>query len=181
MKVVNKTPIPIVVVTSGSMEPTIYEGDILFVKNISAGDIQVGNHTTRTGDVIVFETQGAWTFPIDEPVVHRVVNVSYNAIEGRYYFVTWGDHNPSPDNGGNPIPEDNLYGKVVGKIPKLGWVKLFLERNNFSTFLLIIVGGLLAISIAMDFFKEKLEREKKVSGTNTVVEGDGPDSPEPPR
>jgi len=156
------TPIPIVVVTSGSMEPTISEGDILFINNCSPEDIMPGDHDLRTGDVIVYETEGIWTFPIDQPVVHRVIARNY--IGGKYWYLTQGDANSAPDQAW--VPEDNLYGKVVGNIPYIGWVKLFFDRLNFGginvgTILLVVLGVMLVISILWDIYKPPEEKGVK--------------------
>ncbi|MHA1793341.1 MAG: signal peptidase I [Promethearchaeota archaeon] len=154
LKAAMNTPIPVVVVSSGSMEPTINEGDILFIKNVSAKDIQSGDHDARTGDVIVYETKGVWNHPISEPVVHRVINKSYH--DGKYWFICQGDANPVADPGYYPpveIPEDKVYGKVVGVIPKIGWVKLFLDRSGLTMVLLVTVGILLVLSILWDMIK----------------------------
>ena len=164
LKAAMNTPIPIVVVTSGSMEPTINEGDILFIQNGSAENINAGDHDLRTGDVIVYETEGIWLFPISEPVVHRVINRTYNSTDGKYYFQTQGDANFAPD--AVLVPEDNVYGKVVGKIPYIGWVKLFFDRLSFGginigTFLLVILAVLLVISILWDVFKPSKEKDKE--------------------
>jgi signal peptidase len=143
---VMRTPIPVVVVTSGSMEPTINEGDILFIQNGSAENIKAGTHENRTGDIIVYETRGLWSFPISEPVVHRVIEK--DLVNGTYYFITQGDANGSPDP--YPIPENKVYGKVVGIVPKIGWVKLFLDRTGLAIPLIVILGIILLISIAWD-------------------------------
>ncbi|MFX0103685.1 MAG: signal peptidase I [Candidatus Hodarchaeota archaeon] len=156
LKAAMNTPIPIVVVTSESMEPTIHKGDILFIKNVPAENINPGDHDQRTGDVIVYETEGIWASPIGQPVVHRVINRTYDNITGKYTFETQGDANISPD--GFPVPEDNVYGKVVGQIPYIGWVKLFFDELSFGgvnigTILLVLLGVLLVISILWDVYK----------------------------
>ena len=51
---------PIVVVLTGSMEPTFHRGDLLFLTNYEQEDI-------RVGDIIVFKVQGR-----NIPIVHRV-------------------------------------------------------------------------------------------------------------
>ena len=48
------TESPIVVVISGSMEPTIHQGDLLFVMGTDTDEIEVG-------DVIVFDAYGLWS------------------------------------------------------------------------------------------------------------------------
>ena len=52
------TPTPMVVVSSGSMEPTINIGDICIIQKIPAEQYMVGNHTTHTGVVVVWNATG---------------------------------------------------------------------------------------------------------------------------
>lgn len=160
------TTSPIVVVTSGSMEPTIYEGDILFVQNVPPSNIVAGNHVNRTGDVIVYDTNGLWPIPASEPVVHRVINKTYNKAQGIYYFITEGDANQGPDPPGYstpiPIPQNKVIGKVVGDIPKIGWVKLYLDQTGIGIPILVFLGILLVLSILWDFtHPDKKKNEKK--------------------
>ncbi|MEX2681913.1 MAG: signal peptidase I [Candidatus Sigynarchaeota archaeon] len=158
MQVACHTSIPVVVVTSGSMEPTIYRGDILFVNNVPPENIMPGDHVARTGDVIIYETKGLWAFPISEPVVHRVINKTYT--DGMWKFTTQGDANPNPD--AYLVPEDKVYGKVVGIIPKIGYIKLFLDETNLAIPLLGFLGLLLVISIIWDYkHPEKTEKREK--------------------
>ncbi|NMC07814.1 MAG: signal peptidase I [Candidatus Lokiarchaeota archaeon] len=157
------TPIPIVVVTSGSMEPTIYRGDVLFVKNVPPEEIVAGSHLERTGDVIIYETRGLWASPISEPVVHRVVNKTFTA--GKWYFTTQGDNvitNSNPDL--YLVPEDKVYGKVVGIIPQIGQVKLFLDDTGLAIPLLAFLALLLVISIIWDYTHPE-KKETKQDGT----------------
>lgn len=51
---------PVVVVSSGSMTSTINEGDVVFIQHVSADAINPGNHTNRTGDVILYDPNGLW-------------------------------------------------------------------------------------------------------------------------
>nr|MDO8116593.1 signal peptidase I [Candidatus Sigynarchaeota archaeon] len=162
------TSIPVVVVTSGSMVPTIYEGDILFIQHVLADEIASGDHANRTGDVIVYETRGIWPFPLSEPVVHRVIEKEYR--DGKWWFTTQGDANYIPDN--YEIPEENVYGKVVGVIPKVGWIKLFLDRSGIVIPLLVILAMLLVASIVWDV----LHPEKEKDATGSSVPGEKNDS-----
>ncbi len=142
------------------MEPTIYRGDVLFVKNVPPEEIIAGNHTTRTGDIIIYETQGLWLIPISEPVVHRVIAKTFSA--GVWYFTTQGDNNPAPD--AYPVPEDKVYGKVVGTIPKIGYVKLFLDDSGLAIPLLVFLAVLLVISIIWDYIHpEKKDKDEQVT------------------
>ena len=146
------TESPIVVVISGSMEPTIHKGDLLFVMGTDADEI-------NNGDVIVFNAQGLWGGAPQDPIVHRVIN-KYN-ISDTWYFQTKGDANSLPD--GAPIPESRIIGVVVGGIPYIGWIKLFLERSGLLIPLLVIISALLVISIVRDIFKGEDEEEDKAN------------------
>lgn len=105
------------VMVSGSMEPSIYRGDIVKVEtnpsNISVGDIIVYNAT--------------W---INESVLHRVI-ATQKAKNGTVYFIAKGDNNPVPDP--EPVYQNQITSKVVTSngqpvvIPKLGYITLWIR------------------------------------------------------
>src|SRR3990167_4084076 len=70
------------VVRSGSMEPTIITGDIIFAKQM----VQYNKN-----DVVTFTDEG------DRVVTHRIVEITDD--EGNFTFITKGDANRSVDNG----------------------------------------------------------------------------------
>ncbi len=141
------TESPIVVVVSGSMEPQIHKGDLLFVMGIDPEDIKNGTAEDKDGDIIVFFAywHGA---PVD-PIVHRVINKYQNG--GTWYFETKGDANSIPDQGVRS--EDDIIGVVVGGIPFIGWVKIFLTDSGLLIPLVVVISALLIISIVRDFYK----------------------------
>jgi len=155
MSVALNTSTPVVVVTSGSMVPTLYEGDILFIQNVSFNDLVVGNHTTRTGDIIVYSTQKPYfvTDVTTEPIVHRLVGKYFDNTTGRWYVQTWGDANSIPDMWNAPAA--NIMGKVVGVIPYLGWIKILLDQTGLAIPLLVFLAALLVISILWDISNPK--------------------------
>src|SRR3989337_2910574 len=72
------TGLPSVVIVRGkSMEPSLIEGDIVFV-------VQKNPEKILVGDVVVFDFRGT-------SIVHRVVETSY--VEGTKCFTTKGDAN----------------------------------------------------------------------------------------
>jgi len=87
-------------------------GDILIVIGVDPEKIQ-------TGDVIVFDAGQGY------PVVHRVM---LQTEDGG--FRTKGDHNPSLDYW-IVYPED-IHGKAVFVIPKLGYVKIIASELFYS-------------------------------------------------
>ena len=151
------TESPIVVVISGSMEPSIHTGDLLFVAGIDPDDIKNGTAEDKDGDVIVFDARGLWSTAPQEPIVHRVID-KYQ-IGDTWYFRTKGDANSMPD--ATPIPESRVIGVVIGGIPYIGWVKIFLTESGLLIPLLVVISALLIISIVLDVVKEQRGEEDK--------------------
>ncbi len=143
------TESPIVVVVSGSMEPQIHKGDLLFVMGREPENIKNGTIIDKDGDIIVFNAQGLWPSAPIEPIVHRVID-KYQ-VGDTWYFRTKGDANSIPDAA--PIPESRVIGVVVGGIPYIGWVKIFLTESGLLIPLLVIISVLLIVSIVRDIYK----------------------------
>jgi signal peptidase len=59
---------PAMVVISGSMEPALRKGDMLFVHNMS-------NEPVREGEIVLFRVPG-----LEHPIVHRVIKVTTTLI-----------------------------------------------------------------------------------------------------
>jgi len=78
------------------------------------GDIMIvyGRFKPKIGDVIIFEAN------TKHPIIHRIVSIEEGIIQ------TKGDNNEGQLPVERYIKEDDLVGKAVFKIPKLGWVKL---------------------------------------------------------
>ena len=143
------TETPIVVVVSGSMEPQIHKGDLLFVMGREPETIKNGTIIDKDGDIIVFNAQGLWPTAPLEPIVHRVID---KYLDGdTWYFRTKGDANSIPDAAS--VPESRVIGVVVGGIPYIGWVKIFLTDSGLLIPLLIVISALLIISIVRDIYK----------------------------
>ncbi|WXG47672.1 MAG: signal peptidase I [Candidatus Atabeyarchaeum deiterrae] len=174
LQVAMGTPIPVVVVVSTSMVPTLNVGDVCVIRNVSADQYVVGNHTTRTGDIIVIdvhEWEIAHNLPTD-PVIHRIIDRIYD--NGTYWFRTQGDNNQPPDGwdygkGSGWVDQDRVYGKVILTIPWIGYIFLFLRDGG-----VLIVIPILALIIVLIFREEASKmREKAKSGSNltTLVTG----------
>jgi signal peptidase len=56
--------------------------------------------------------------------MHRVIEIQETA--GAKRFITKGDANDSPDV--EPVIPQNVVGKVVVTIPKIGWVSIVVKR-----------------------------------------------------
>jgi len=114
------------VVVSGSMEPVFYRGDIVVIEKTSfMGLEELNPNDLKVGDIIIYEAN--W-FP--EPVIHRVIKVGKTS-DGKEYYITKGDNNPTPD----PVlvyPQQ-VVSKVITIgdnpviIPKIGYITLWLR------------------------------------------------------
>lgn len=155
------TPTPVVVVSSGSMRPTLNEGDLLFVKGVDSSDIQ-------NGTIIVFHAY--WAPDPSIPVVHRVVDIM--EVGGVLYFKTKGDNNEQADPY---ISEYDVYGIVIGGIPYIGWIKLFFDSTGLLYILIAAIIIYLIISIVLDYNKEKknqntADKENKLQKIKKIEE-----------
>ncbi len=160
------TNTPMVVVISGSMEPTILKGDLLFVQGKDPAQIKNGTIIGKEGDIIVFDAWNlpGWFNPPRDPVVHRVVDKWY---DGGWFFLTKGDANPTVDDA--PVPENRVLGVVVGRIPYIGWIKIILTDSGLLIPLLVIVSALLIISIIWDIFKKDDNGKDNKKGEEKLI------------
>ena len=56
--------------------------------------------------------------------MHRVVKVE--ETEAGEFFITKGDANDEPD--ADPVISENVVGKLVFRIPKIGWVAIAVKQ-----------------------------------------------------
>ena len=88
-------------------------GDVIAVKHVPPDEITVG-------DVILFYTPRG-------QVIHRVISIEHRG--GVYYYTTKGDANPASNESiEKDIPYQNVKGKLVARIPYLGWPKVIFSR-----------------------------------------------------
>ena len=95
------------------------------------GDIVLvyGRFNPKLGDVIVFSPNKESLAP--RPIVHRITNIKEENSE--IIIETKGDHNSEQLTQSNNrlktdetnIKEDQIIGKVIFRIPYLGWVKIW--------------------------------------------------------
>ena len=96
------TPMPIVSVVSGSMEPVLYRGDLIILT--SPKDIKVT-------DVVIYQRPD-----ISETIIHRIIEER----DGGY--IIKGDNNPIPDPG--IVRRNQIIGKVIYAVPLLGYPRV---------------------------------------------------------
>ncbi|MCC6034915.1 MAG: signal peptidase I [Desulfurococcaceae archaeon] len=112
MRVLLGSDIPLVVVKSRSMYPTLDVGDLLVIKKSESFEI---------GDIIVFRQSR-------DIVVHRIYNITSEGI------MTKGDAYNKPDPW--IIKPFDIYGKVITIIPRVGYLLLVLSN---PAILLIVI------------------------------------------
>ena len=132
------------------MRPTLDVGDVAVVLESNPSKITFGN-------VIQYWTE-------ESMIIHRVTDVFQSG--GVYYFTTKGDANSIQDD---PISQDQVIGKVILTIPKIGWASIYIKMiiyNIWSFFSSQIYLGYAIVSISllliMVFIRSKIKKPKKV-------------------
>ena len=138
------------VIVSGSMEPIIKVRDAVIVKRCTENDI-------REGDVITYRSLDEAFYGI--LITHRVVNIEES--NGERVYITKGDHNETIDR--KPVSFGQIQGKVIMRIPKIGYLKYFLI-DYYGWILAVLVPSVAIISYdIVKLFRKvgKKEEEKK--------------------
>ncbi len=122
------------VVVSGSMEPEIPVGSMVYAKEVEPASL-------KKGDIIVFFNSDAAA--VDEnaiPITHRVVKNDKKNTE----IITKGDANAQEDS--MPVSYDNVVGIVLKHVPHLGYLATPFSNllGKISVGMIIIAGFLLA-------------------------------------
>ena len=147
----NETPsvfgIKIFCIISGSMEPNISINDLVIIKEVSQNEI-------NSKDIISFTVNG-------ETITHRIENISTDE-SGDLVYTTKGDANNIED--ADTIKFEDIEGKYIGKIPKIG--KIILALKSKTT-----LGIVLLVLILLYIFEQK-SNEKKIKRSNERIEYD---------
>jgi signal peptidase len=125
LKVILGSEVPIAVVESGSMKPTLNIGDVIIVKGINPKEIKVN-------DIIVYKRISGGK---EIYIVHRVIEIFND--QGNLKFRTKGDNNLVPDYW--LVDEKDVVGIVIFKIPLIGYVSLAIQSNPAIYYLIIFV------------------------------------------
>jgi signal peptidase I len=184
LQLVLNTPYPALTVESGSMcipydgsdnfllsleHPfghTLSMGDIIIVQGVNPKDL---NTNYPDSDIIVFHDP----YDLSTLIVHRIIGSE--DVNGTIYFLTKGDGNGNPwpqkptsdldpwDSNNPPgVSANMVVGKVVMRIPWLGWITLFLRDNQWG---LPVVVTLILLLVIVEFIAPIL-REKKPEQQN---------------
>ena len=113
-------------VVSGSMNPNIKVGDLIF--------IDTNYETVNVGDIITYKDEN------NAFVTHRVIMKEDTTI------LTKGDANNTIDK---PIKINNIVGKYSFKVPYIGNILNSL-RNPFTLIVILIFGTSICVLLSMD-------------------------------
>lgn len=136
------------VVQSGSMEPAIPTGSVVFIRSAEE---------YRKGDIITYRKNEQET-----PTTHRIVEVTN---ENRVSYTTKGDANPVQDM--NEVKEREVLGSVRFHLPFLGYAINF-AREPLGFLLLIMVPVVL---IGVDEIKKIIRELNKDKEEKTENKG----------
>lgn len=148
------TEYPLLAVASPSMVPTLNVGDLIVVHGISNAS-EIYTHYSN-GDIIIFHTYMSGgpnlrTGYPDELIVHRAINKTL--IDGKLYFSTKGDNNQTPDFW--RVPDNYIVGKVVGVVPWIGNVPLFIRTPGGLVTIVVLIIIVVLVESIYSFFKDK--------------------------
>ncbi len=125
-------------VLSGSMEPEIAVGEIVFAKEVEVSELEVG-------DIVTYSMGGTTR------VTHRIVEIHKENQE----IITKGDANENVD--GSPVPYSNIIGQVMFHVPFLGFISIYL-RTPLG---IAALCGVLFVMILLIFLPEIIGRKKE--------------------
>ena len=124
---------------------------VVFVKKTDVSKL-------KKGDIITFYSTN--TFFGNTPITHRIVEV-INMPDKTVNFKVKGDANDVPDD--EKVLPDNIIGKVMFKIPKLGKIQYFLASKKGWIFAILIPS---LIILTYDIFKivRLITLRRKING-----------------
>ena len=136
------------VVLTGSMLPEIQVYDVVVTKKTPVKDL-------KEGDVITFASSD--TRFLNTIITHRILKKYYDSEKKQYTFQTKGDNNNVADSA--LVQEGNIFGKVIFKIPKLGYLQEFLASRG-GWIIAILLPCLAVISYDIVKLMKSLKRKK---------------------
>ena len=135
------------VIISPSMVPTIKVQDAIVTKRMD---------DYKIGDVCTYISRNPRYLGI--MITHRIVGTNINE-NGEKVYKFKGDNNYSADD--LEVSGDQIYGKVVMKIPKIGYIQYFLS-NAYGWIIAIVIPcvGIITLDI-MKLIKTSSNKRKK--------------------
>jgi signal peptidase I len=135
------TYLPLMTVSSQSMQPTFNQGDLIVLRGEQVENIALG-------DIVAFNVPSPYDKLASSPTVHRVVEKWTENEET--YFKTRGDNNNDVDTW--EVPQENVVGEYAQfKIPYIGFIVIFLKTPLGLALLVLTV----IFAFVYDNYKKK--------------------------
>ena len=125
-------------VLSGSMEPEISVGEIVYIKNVDEEELQVG-------DIVTYMING------NTMVTHRITGIDRE----NQLLITKGDANDSADS--SPVTYGQVVGKLFFHVPYLGYISIYM-RTSLG---IAVICGVVFIVLILNLLPELFSKEKK--------------------
>lgn len=138
------------VVLSGSMLPEIAIKDIVVTKKVPAEELEIG-------DIITFIAPDSRYGGIS--ITHRILDKYYDEAIGSYTYRTKGDNNNVADSA--LVPNNNILGKVILKIPKLGYIQDLLSSKG-GLIIVVLIPCLVILSYDIMKILKKIGQKTKL-------------------
>lgn len=134
-------------ITSGSMEPAIPTGSMIFTQKFAVEDL-------KAGDIITFQKavgdeQSIVTHRISEIKKEestRIVGEGEQKQETKvidYDFITKGDANQTPDS--EPVKAGEIIGLYKWNVPKVGFLTSFVQTQYGFVLLVVLPAAILVV------------------------------------
>jgi len=145
----------VLVVQSGSMEPEYPTGSLVYILDVDAAELEVG-------DVVTFRMSS------DIRGTHRIIELVPDENDpAKIWFRTKGDANDHADSG--LLQEEDILGKAVFCIPWLGYLISYIQ-NPPGMYVAIAVGCTILL---LTFLPDILFEEEKKEADEAEKEEDG--------
>ena len=142
-------------VATGSMIPHYNINDVLAVKEVNTDELQKGDDITYLGKKL--DVNG-------KIVTHRIIDIKIE--DGKKEFITKGVNSSAEDPA---ITDDQIYGKVIGKIPVVTEINHII-KNQYGFFFLIFLPLVTVIFLEIADTVTEIKLEKKKVEDNEDVE-----------
>lgn len=132
------------IVLSGSMESSIYTGDLVLIKNIDTGSL-------KENDIIAFRNEE------DKVTTHRIIEILTQ--NGETLYRTKGDNNSAED--ANLVKQADIEGIYFARISGVGNFLMFMQQpiGLAVVLLTILVVGMICLFIMNKIDEKKLSKE----------------------
>ena len=144
-------------IVSPSMVPSINVLDVVVTKRVDSPE------DLEKGDIITFNSTDYRYSGVT--VTHRIQNIEKTS-SGEYLYTTKGDNNNTPDS--SRISFNEIYGKVLFRIPKIGYIQYYLSSILGWVAIIVVPAGMIIGYDLYKIIKELKTPDKKSSNTNKL-------------